>query len=118
MAWAFASYAGDLAAAGKEIHPLPTYVNAWLGPQPGQERPGQYPSGGPTAGMRNVWKLAAPAIDFLSPDIYIDAVADVLAAYTTEDNPLFVPEAKLNAGNLLLAIGSARRDRILRIRYR
>ena len=100
MAWGFASYVGDLAAAGKEIHPLPTYVNAWLGPQPGQERPGQYPSGGPTARMRNIWRLAAPAIDILSPDIYIDDVADVLAAYTTDDNPLFVPEAKLNAGNL------------------
>jgi len=106
MAWGFASYVGDLAAAGKEIHPLPTYVNAWLGPQPGQERPGQYPSGGPTARMRNIWRLAAPAIDILSPDIYIDDVADVLAAYTTDDNPLFVPEAKLNAGNLFSAIGS------------
>ena len=106
MAWAFGSYVGNLAAAGKEIHPLPTYVNAWLGPQPGQEQPGQYPSGGPTARMRNVWRLAAPAIDFLSPDIYIDDVADVLAGYTTDDNPLFVPEAKLNAGNLFQAIGS------------
>jgi len=106
MAWAFASYVGDLAAAGKHIHPLPTYVNAWLGPQPGQEQPGQYPSGGPTHRMRNVWRLAAPAIDFLSPDIYTDEVADVLAAYSAEDNPLFVPEAKLNAGNLFKAIGS------------
>ena len=106
MAWAFASYVGDLAAAGKHIHPLPTYVNAWQGPQPGQERPGQYPSGGPTDRMRNVWRLAAPAIDFLSPDIYTDEVADVLAAYSAEDNPLFVPEAKLNAGNLFKAIGS------------
>src|SRR6478736_4242955 len=56
--------------------------------------------------MRNIWRLAAPAIDILSPDIYIDDVADVLAAYTTDDNPLFVPEAKLNAGNLFEAIGS------------
>src|SRR4051794_34723034 len=47
MAWAFASYCGDLATAGKHVKPLPMYANAWLGPQPGQSRAGEWPSGGP-----------------------------------------------------------------------
>ena len=54
MAWGFARYLGALADAGKRVKALPAYANAWLGPQPGQALPGQYPSGGPTARMGGV----------------------------------------------------------------
>jgi len=42
-----------------------------------------------------VWKAAAPALDFLAPDIYIPETAKVLKVldlYGRPDNPLFVPE--------------------------
>lgn len=68
MAWHYASYMGQVAAAGKAEYALPMYVNAQL-PAP-LERPGEYPSGGPHPAYLEVWRAAAPAIDFFSPDIY------------------------------------------------
>lgn len=105
MAWHFASYVEGVAAAGKAVHPLPMYVNAWLGPQAGQDQAGEYPSGGPTAHVLDVWKAGAPSIDLLAPDIYVAEAAPVLATYERPDNPLFVPETRFNTGNLLQALG-------------
>lgn len=105
MAWGFASFVGGLAAAGKEVLPLPAYANAWIGPQRGQDLPGQYPSGGPTAGMVPVWRAAAPAIDFLAPDIYVPNAEEVMRQYASDSNPLFIPEARFRAGDAFLAIG-------------
>jgi hypothetical protein len=105
MAWAFASYVGGLAAAGKKILDLPAFANAWLGPQAGQDAPGMYPSGGPTAKMLPIWRAAAPSLDFLAPDIYVPNSAEVMAQYASGDNPLFIPEAKFRAGDAFLAVG-------------
>ena len=104
MAWAFASYVGGLAAAGKDIRALPAFANAWLGPQQGQDLPGNYPSGGPTAKMLPVWQAAAPALDFLAPDIYVPGSREVMDQYATPTNPLFIPEARFRAGDAFLAV--------------
>ena len=108
MAWPFASYAETLARGGKAVKPLPMYANAWLGPQPGQPCAGDYPSGGPTARVIDVWKAAAPSLDLLAPDIYVPDVKAVLADYAREDNPLLVPEAQFRTGSLFYAIGHHR----------
>ncbi|HEY8318164.1 MAG TPA: DUF5597 domain-containing protein [Amnibacterium sp.] len=105
MAWHFAAYAEALAAAGKAAKPLPMYVNAWLGPQPGQPEAGDYPSGGPASRVLDVWKAAAPSLDLLAPDIYVDDVKAAIAPYHRPDNPLFVPESRLATGNLFWALG-------------
>lgn len=106
MAWAFADYVERLAVSARPATRVPFYTNAWLGPQPGQDRPGQYPSGGPTARMLGLWQTAAPSLDWLSPDIYIDDTRTVLEAYTQRSNPLFVPESRFSAGDLFLAVGA------------
>jgi hypothetical protein len=108
MAWGFAGYVGALAEAGKNITPLPAYANAWLGPQPGQDLPGQYPSGGPTARMGGVWRCTAPALDFIAPDIYVTDSAPVMAEYASALNPLFIPEARVRTGDAFLALGEFR----------
>ncbi len=108
MAWAFARHVEALAAAGKAVNALPMYVNAWLGPQPGQPRAGDYPSGGPTVRVLDVWKAAAPSVDLLAPDIYVSDVKSVLADYARDDNPLFVPEAQFRTGSLFYALGHHR----------
>jgi hypothetical protein len=92
QAWHIARYIGRVAAAGKTEYPLPMYANAWLVQHRGQE-PGKYPSGGPVARMMDVWRAAAPAIDFLAPDIYLDDFRTICAEYTQGGNPLFIPEA-------------------------
>ncbi|MFK0040619.1 DUF5597 domain-containing protein [Paenarthrobacter sp. NPDC090517] len=105
MACAFATYVGGLAAAGKEILELPAFANAWIGPQPGQDLPGNYPSGGPTAKILPVWQAVAPALDFLAPDIYVPNSAEIMAQYALPENALFIPEAKFRAGDAFLAVG-------------
>lgn len=105
MAWGFGRYVDGVAKAGAAEYALPMYANAWLGPKPGALIPGQYPSGGPVAQMMDVWKAAAPSLSLLAPDIYVSEFENVLAEYQRADNPIFVPEARFDAGNLFLAIG-------------
>jgi beta-galactosidase GanA len=99
-AWSVASYIGQIAAAGKRELGLPMYVNNWLkSPRayPIQTIPGEdYPSGGPTINMMPVWKVAAPALDLLAPDLYVpnsENYQQVMREFHTPQNPLLVPES-------------------------
>ena len=56
--------------------------------------PGRYPSGGPTPHTLDVWRAAAPSINFISPDIYVPEVVYTVEQYHREGNPIFVPEIK------------------------
>jgi beta-galactosidase GanA len=91
MAWGFGRYVDRVARAGATEYPLPMYVNAWLGPQPGAKHAGDYPSGGPVAQMMDVWKAAAPTLALLAPDIYIDDFNGMLSDFQRSDNPIFTP---------------------------
>lgn len=96
MAWQYASYIDEIAKAGKEEYPLPMFVNAWLVNDP-SFMPGTYPCGGPVSRVMDVYKVAAPAIDFLAPDIYRPFIKEVCKEYHRSDNPLFIPEHKNDA---------------------
>jgi len=94
-AWSVARFVGQVAAAGKAEYALPLYANAALRDPIDKPPAGSYESGGPTDNVLAVWKAAAPAIDILSPDIYMSDGARyrrVLELYRRPDNPLFVPE--------------------------
>ena len=95
-AYHVAHYIEQLAQAGKAIYPLPMSVNVWLRDRKSCERPGEnYPSGGATYNMLDVWKATAPSIDVLAPDIYVLDYAgyrNVCDTYQRDDNPLMVPE--------------------------
>lgn len=106
MAAGFAAYCEELAAAGAQRLDVTYYANAWLGPQPGQDLPGQYPSGGPVGGQVDVWRALAPTLAFIGPDIYVNDVKAGLAPYLRHDNELVVPESRLAVGNLFWAVGS------------
>ncbi len=100
MAWNYAKYVGYITDAGRAQYNLPMYVNAWL-KQPGSSghAPGNYPSGGPTPQVIDVWRAGAAAIDFIAPDIYItDEFRYVCDTYTSSENPLFIPETRGGAG--------------------
>jgi len=101
MAWNFAKYTNYVAEAGKKEYPLPMYVNAAL-PRPGF-KPGQYPSGGPLPHLMDIWKAAAPEIDFLAPDIYFPNFAEWVTKFDIPVNKpgqifnqFFIPEAGNN----------------------
>lgn len=93
--WHLARYIGAVAAAGKAVKPLPMYANAALAEPFGTIDPNGVASGGPQHDMIDIWKAAAPAIDFVAPDIYDRDARKVIAwldAYARKDNALLVPE--------------------------
>jgi hypothetical protein len=108
MAWNYASYIQAVAAEGKRAYPLPMYVNAQL-PAP-FERAGEYPSGGPHPYYLAVYRAAAPALDFFSPDIYWPNFEYWVQRYRIPGNPIFVPEARLESApfNALYAYGEGK----------
>ncbi|MBL0158619.1 MAG: DUF5597 domain-containing protein [Bryobacterales bacterium] len=105
MAYYTGRFIGDVAKAGKAELDIPMFANAWLGPQPGQDLPGQYPSGGPVARVIDIYRAAAPSIDLIAPDIYVEDFKGVCAQYARSGNPLFIPEARDQVGNLFWALG-------------
>jgi len=105
MAWHLGRYHGQVAEAGKAELNIPMYANAWLGPQPNEIVPGDWPSGGPVARVHDIWRAAAPALDHLAPDIYVQDFKGTCALYARSGNPLFIPEARDMAGNLFYALG-------------
>lgn len=107
MAWYFAAFTQALAVAGKAELSLPMFTNAAL-IRPGYQ-PGQYPSAGPLPHLIDVWRAAAPALDFLAPDIYFQNFSYWAQLYTRSGNPLFIPEAMRSpeaAVNALYAFGA------------
>ncbi len=94
-AWAVARYVGEVAAAGKAEYPLPLYANAALRDPISPGPVVNWESGGPTDDVLPIWKAAAPALDLLAPDIYMDdytKVDKVMELYRRPDNPLLIPE--------------------------
>ena len=105
MAYYMGKYIDTVVKEGKSELNIPMYVNAWLGPQPKAELPGQWPSGGPVAGVMDIYRAAAPSLDLFAPDIYIPDFKGTCVLYNRSGNPLFIPEAEDRVGNLLWALG-------------
>ena len=96
MGWYFGVYVQEIAKAAKAIYDIPLYLNAALN-APGK-RPGQYPSAGPLPHIWDIWKAAAPSVDFLSPDFYNPNFRYWNDRYAREGNVLFIPEHRFEAG--------------------
>ena len=95
QAWCTASYIEEVARAGKAEYPLPLYVNAALRDPIHPGKPPSYESGGPTDNVIGLWKVAAPSISAVAPDIYLPEYAKymkVLELYKRPDNALMIPE--------------------------
>ncbi|TWB39580.1 GH35 family beta-galactosidase [Nitrospirillum pindoramense] len=90
-AWHYARYADAITRAGKAAYPVPMYVNVAL--NRAGKAPGEYPSGGPVPHLIDVWKIGAPSLDLIAPDIYFPNFNDLAGRYSRADNPLFIPEA-------------------------
>ncbi len=103
-AYYFSKYIDTVANAGKEIYPLPMYVNVWvmetLNRIPGID----YPSGGATSLVLDLWKYFAPHIDCICPDIYFedyDTYDLICSIYRRKDNVLYIPESRASERNSL-----------------
>jgi hypothetical protein len=101
-AYAVSGYINEVARAGKDVYPLPAYVNVWNGGYGTNDnwerfdRPGEtYPSGGAVSHMLDLWKANAPAIDAIASDIYHQSpitYLKILNNYRRPDNPLLIVE--------------------------
>ncbi len=94
-AWAIARYIDRVAAVGKAAVDLPMYTNVWLGEMHNRVAGIDYPSGGAVTKTLSVFRLGAPTLDTISPDIYLQdqKTWDTLnAAYQDGIHPYYVPE--------------------------
>lgn len=107
MAWNYGRYVEGLAQIARRIFPtMPLYVNAAMNSR--GRKPGEYPSAGPLAHLKDIWHVAAPTVDILAPDLYDSGFTDWVRAYALVDNPLFIPEIKCaqpNAAQAFYAVG-------------
>lgn len=95
MAYYFAKAVEKITKAGQKEYALPCYANAWLRQYPWYV--GSYPSGGPVKEVHKIWKIVAPSLFTLAPDIYVPYVANVIDEYGYEGNPLVIPEVRKDA---------------------
>ncbi|MDD4032063.1 MAG: DUF5597 domain-containing protein [Bacteroidales bacterium] len=107
MGYYYARYIGYVAAEGKKEYTIPMYTNAWL---KGPDYPwtGMHPGGGPLPSVMDMYHCAGPAIDILSPDIYVPHFTEIVEWYDKLGNPLFIPETRggdLGVSRLLWCLG-------------
>lgn len=97
MAWNYARYVERLAEIEKEVLGRPVYVNAAMNSR--GRVPGEYPSAGPLAHLKDIWHAGAPSVDILAPDLYDKGFTDWVSQYHAVDNPLLIPEIRREEGN-------------------
>ncbi|KAJ5920824.1 hypothetical protein N7466_009150 [Penicillium verhagenii] len=121
MAYHYAKYVNQVASAGKNEYPLPLYTNVWqnyvdkdgdndfpvvVG---GGGNPGDYPSGGGTSNVLDIWQQFAPSLDFIAPDVYLNDYSSSCHKYRHRNQPLFIPEQRRDeygARRIWVAYGS------------
>ncbi|KAL2817340.1 glycoside hydrolase superfamily [Aspergillus granulosus] len=106
MAYYYARYLNRVASAGKAEYPIPLYTNVWqnyIGDDGdndfpiiagGGGLPGDYPSGGGTSNVLDIWQKFAPSLDFISPDVYLNQYSSSCSKYRHRNQPLFIPEQR------------------------
>ncbi len=109
MSYHYAKYVDAVAAAGKKEYPLPMYTNVWLNYGGGDrddsfpvvvgggDEPGDFPSGGATSNVLDVWQLLAPNLDMICPDIYLNDYESVCQKFRHRGQALFIPEQRRDA---------------------
>ncbi|MBR5687268.1 MAG: DUF5597 domain-containing protein [Prevotella sp.] len=102
MAYHYAKYVERLAKTAREVYDMPLYVNAAMNSRGRQ--PGEYPSAGPLAHLKDIWHCAAPDVDILAPDIYDTGFKGWVTQYALPDNPLFIPETRCCANSGVRAL--------------
>ncbi len=102
QAWTYAQYVEAVAKAGKAEYDLPMYVNVALNSR--NRKPGEYPSAGPLAHLIDIWHCGAPSIAVLGLDLYDKGYRDWTSKYHLANNPLFIPEIRLEDKDAMRAL--------------
>ncbi|KAH8697786.1 beta-galactosidase [Talaromyces proteolyticus] len=106
MAYHYSLYLNRVAEAGKKEYPIPLYTNVWqnyVGDDGdnafpviagGGGKPGDYPSGGGTSNVLDIWQQFAPSLDLIAPDVYLNEYRSSCLKYRHRNQPLFIPEQR------------------------
>ncbi|KAM5350921.1 hypothetical protein ACJ41O_003644 [Fusarium nematophilum] len=109
MAYHYTRFVNHVAEAGKKAYPLPLFTNVWMNyvgddsdndfptVAGGGGHPGDYPSGGATSNVLDIWQRFATSLDFICPDIYLTNYATTCSKYRHRSQPLFIPEQRRDA---------------------
>ncbi len=93
MSYYIGRFIEQVASAGKGVHPLPMFINDWLGDL---ESPGG-PIGGPEYHVMDIFRVTTPGAFACVPDIYQEHFKAWVAAFDQKDNPTLIPEARSDA---------------------
>lgn len=110
-AWHHGRYIGSIAEAGKKIYDIPMYTNVMVMENGCEENGFSYNGGAAVSRVLDIWKIAAPGLDLLCPDIYNPVKEDycrICNSYSRKDNALLIPESacmgEANAMNMIRAV--------------
>lgn len=107
-AWYHGRFIGEIAKTAKAIYDIPMYTNVMVMENGCEEAGFSYSGGAAVSRVLDIWKVAAPSLDLLCPDIYNQTKEDysrICRAYSREDNALFIPESScMGVANSLNAI--------------
>ncbi len=93
MSYYIGRFIERVASAGKAVHPLPMFINDWLGDL---ESPGG-PIGGPEYHVMDIFRVTTPSAFACAPDIYQEHFKAWVTAFDQKDNPILIPEARSDA---------------------
>lgn len=110
--WYHALFIGEIAQRGHAVYDFPAMITNVMIGENGYEEAGRSYNGGAAVGrVLDIWKIGAPALDLLCPDIYNQEASvynRICSRYAREDNALFIPECstggEANAMNCLRAV--------------
>lgn len=111
-AWFHARYIGRIAARGRAVYDGVALITNVMVGENGYEEAGRcYNSGAAVGRVLDIWKIGAPDLDLICPDIYnpeASVYARICSRYARHDNALFIPESpptgESNALNALRAV--------------
>lgn len=102
-AWSFAKYLDYMAKAGKEIHPVPTFINASVFGMNSRGR--SLGNGCSIPEFFDIYRAGAPNIDIQTPNSYMQQLDWICAQYAWKGNPVLIPESTIYGARALYVIG-------------
>ena len=102
-AYHYAKFLNGVAGAGKAVYPLPTFINASVFGM--NTRGNSLGNGCSIPEFFDMYRAAAPNIDILTPNSYMQQLDYIGQAFSWKGNPILIPESTLVGARALYIIG-------------
>ncbi|MBO7602278.1 MAG: DUF5597 domain-containing protein [Bacteroidaceae bacterium] len=102
-AYGYANYLEQMAKAGKEVYPLPVFINASVFGM--NTRGNSLGNGCSIPEFFDIYRASAPHIDILTPNSYMQQLDWLGKAFSWKGNPILIPESTLVGARGLYIIG-------------